>query len=181
MGIGFAIPTALVEQVMNAIIKDGKVSRGWLGIEVLSQLRDPSQIDNTTGVVVRNIIAGSPAAKSGLKVGDVILSIDGVEMTDSNRLIQHVARKMPHDTLKVQVLRNSKNMNIDITLAERPTQTEVVPPQMPMSNDDPELYLESPEGNANPLSDEQRAQLREELIELFENGARPKVDPLPHQ
>ena len=84
MGIGFAIPTALVEQVMNAIIKDGKVSRGWLGIEVLSQLRDPSQIETTTGVVVRNIIPGSPAAKSGLKVGDVILSIDGVEMTDSN-------------------------------------------------------------------------------------------------
>ncbi|SJM72507.1 S1C family serine protease [Psychrobacter piechaudii] len=175
MGIGFAIPTALVEQVMNAIIKDGKVSRGWLGIEVLSQLRDPSQLETTTGVVVRNIIPGSPAAKSGLKVGDVILSIDGVEMTDSNALIQHVARKMPNSVLKVQVLRGSENMNIDIALAERPTQTDVVAPmEMPT---DPELLVE-PE-NGPPLTDEQRAQLREELIELFENGARPKVDPLP--
>lgn len=177
MGIGFAIPTALVEQVMNAIIKDGKVSRGWLGIEVLSQLRDPAQIDTTTGVIVRNIIPGSPAAKSGLKVGDVILSIDGVEMTDSNRLIQHVARKMPNSVLQVQVVRGSENMNIDITLAERPTQTEVqMPAEMPT---DPELLLESPEMSNNPLSDEQRAQLREELIELFENGARPDVEPLP--
>lgn len=176
MGIGFAIPTALVEQVMNAIIKDGKVSRGWLGIEVLSQLRDPSQIDSTTGVVVRNIIPGSPAAKSGLKVGDVILSIDGVEMTDSNTLIQHVARKMPNSVLAVQVVRGSKNMNIDITLAERPTQTEVaVPMEIPA---DPELLLE-PDPNGPPLTDEQRAQLREELIQLFENGARPKVDPIP--
>lgn len=175
MGIGFAIPTALVEQVMNAIIKDGKVSRGWLGIEVLSQLRDPSQLETTTGVVVRNIIPGSPAAKSGLKVGDVILSIDGVEMTDSNALIQHVARKMPNSVLKVQVVRGSENMNIDIALAERPTQTDVIAPmEMPT---DPELLVE-PE-NGPPLTDEQRAQLREELIELFENGARPQVDPLP--
>lgn len=177
MGIGFAIPTALVEQVMNAIIKDGKVSRGWLGIEVLSQIRDPSQIDNTTGVVVRNIIAGSPAAKSGLKVGDVILSIDGVEMTDSNRLIQHVARKMPNSVLQVQVVRGSKNMNIDITLAERPTQTEAALPEPTL--DDPELLFEDPHGTGESLSDEQRAKLREELIEMFENGARPKVDPLP--
>ncbi|SUD90477.1 S1C family serine protease [Psychrobacter phenylpyruvicus] len=175
MGIGFAIPTALVEQVMNAIIKDGKVSRGWLGIEVLSQLRDPSQLETTTGVVVRNIIPGSPAAKSGLKVGDVILSIDGVEMTDSNTLIQHVARKMPNSVLQVQVVRGSKNMNIQIVLAERPTQTDgAAPLEMPM---EPEMLLE-PE-NGPPMTDEQRAQLREELIELFENGARPKVDPLP--
>ncbi len=175
MGIGFAIPTALVEQVMNAIIKDGKVSRGWLGIEVLSQLRDPSQIETTTGVVVRNIIPGSPAAKSGLKVGDVILSIDGVEMTDSNTLIQHVARKMPNSVLEVQVVRGSKNMNIQIVLAERPTQTDVVAPmEMPA---DPELLLEPESGP--PMTDEQRAQLREDLIELFENGARPKVAPLP--
>lgn len=175
MGIGFAIPTALVEQVMNAIIKDGKVSRGWLGIEVVSQLRDPSQLETTTGVVVRNIIPGSPAAKSGLKVGDVILSIDGVEMTDSNTLIQHVARKIPNSVLKVQVVRGSENINIDIALAERPTQTDVIAPlEIPM---EPELLIE-PE-NAPPLTDEQRAQLREELIELFENGARPKVDPLP--
>lgn len=178
MGIGFAIPTALVEQVMNAIIKDGKVSRGWLGIEVLAQLRDPTQIDSSTGVVVRNILPGSPAAKDGLKVGDVILSIDGVEMTDSNRLIQHVARKLPGTVLSVQVLRNSKNMNLNITLAERPTQSQAVPTlETPEQSDS--LY-DSPEAN-NPLSDEQRAQLREELIELFENGARPDVEPLPQQ
>lgn len=179
MGIGFAIPTALVEQVMNAIIKDGKVSRGWLGIEVLSQLRDPTQLDSSTGVVVRNIIPGSPAAKSGLKVGDVILSIDGVEMTDSNRLIQHVARKMPNTVLSVQVLRDSKNMNIKITLAERPSQAETVPPlELPMDSGSP---FDSPQMEGEPMTEEQREQLREELIELFENGARPDVPPLPHQ
>ncbi|HCI30598.1 MAG TPA: serine protease, partial [Psychrobacter sp.] len=50
MGIGFAIPTSLVEQVMNALIKDGRVSRGWLGIEIQSQLRDPTQLETSTGV-----------------------------------------------------------------------------------------------------------------------------------
>lgn len=178
MGIGFAIPTALVEQVMNAIITDGKVSRGWLGIEVQSQLRDPTQLNSSTGVEVLNIIDGSPAASSGLQRGDIILSIDGIEMTDANSLIQYVARKMPNTVLSTQVLRNSKNMNINITLAERPTQSDlqqppelpIAPPQMP---DDAELYLEEEQDDASPLSEEQRAQLREELIELFENGARP--------
>ncbi|WP_019673401.1 S1C family serine protease [Psychrobacter lutiphocae] len=174
MGIGFAIPTALVEQVMNAIIKDGKVSRGWLGIEVLSQLRDPTKLDNSTGVLVRNIIPASPAAKSGLQIGDIILSIDGVEMTDANSLIQYVARKLPGTVLSVQVLRKSQNMNINITLAERPTQNDLIMPQI---EDDPGSLFDHPEGSV-PLTQEQRERMREELIELFENGARPNVDPI---
>lgn len=178
MGIGFAIPTALVEQVMNAIIKDGKVSRGWLGVEVLSQLRGPAQLDTSTGVEVMKILPGSPAARAGLKVGDIILSIDGVEMTDANRLIQYVARKLPNTVLSTQVLRDSENMNINITLAERPSQSDLrgqpLPnlPQEPMMEDDSELYLDEPSAEDN-LTEEERAQLREELIQLFENGHVP--------
>src|SRR5690606_28789554 len=90
MGIGLPIPTSIVEQVMNALIKDGKVSRGWLGIEIQSQLRDPTQLETSTGVEVLNVVPKSPAAKSGLRVGDIVLTIDGVEMTDANTLIQYV-------------------------------------------------------------------------------------------
>ena len=60
MGIGFAIPTAIVEQVMNALIKDGRVSRGWLGIEIQSQLRDPTQLETSTGVEVLSVVEGGP-------------------------------------------------------------------------------------------------------------------------
>ena len=82
---------------------------------------------------------------------------------------------MPNSVLEVQVVRGSENMNIDIALAERPTQTDAAAPlEIPA---EPEMLVE-PE-NGPPLTDEQRAQLREELIELFENGARPDVQPLP--
>ena len=178
MGIGFAIPTALVEQVMNAIIKDGRVSRGWLGIEVQSQLRDPTALDSTTGGEVLNVIPGSPSAKSGLQVGDVILSIDGVEMTDANRLIQYVARKLPDTVLSAQVLRGTENINVKITLAERPSQNDGQSQALPL-DEDQGLPFGSPfeqngSINGDELSDEERARLREELIELFENGQRPQ-------
>ena len=177
MGIGFAIPTSLVEQVMNALIKDGRVRRGWLGIEVQSQLRDPTQLDTTTGVEVLNVIPDSPSAQSGLQIGDVILSIDGVEMTDANTLIQYVARKAPDTVLNAQVLRSvgnqQVNKQIQIILAERPPQDAVEAPLI----DQP--YLEEPSaggftedsGNGTPMTEEERLRLREELIELFEKDA----------
>ncbi|WP_227429557.1 S1C family serine protease [Psychrobacter sp. I-STPA6b] len=170
MGIGFAIPTALVEQVMNAIIQDGKVSRGWLGIEVKSQLRDPTKIDSSTGVEVLKIIPESPAAVSGLEVGDIILSIDGIEMTDANRLIQYVARKSPNTVLQTQVLRGHRDMDIDITLAERPSQNErFIQPQPQLQS--PALPPDHPQifPNVEGLSEEEQALLNEEVLRLFRN------------
>lgn len=172
MGIGFAIPTALVEQVMNALIKDGRVSRGWLGIEIQSQLQDPTRLENSTGVEVLNVIPKGPAAKSGLKIGDVILTIDGVEMTDANTLIQYVARKPLDTMLNAQILRNSKNKQVKILLDERPPQEAVEPPTI--------LYDDNMEGQPNyhgdaqqepMMSEEERIRMREELLELFEKDA----------
>ena len=169
MGIGFAIPTALVEQVMNALIKDGRVSRGWLGIEIQSQLRDPTRLETTTGVEVLNVVPQGPAAKSGLKVGDVILTIDGVEMTDANKLIQYVARKSPNTTLVTQILRNGKNAQVDILLTERPAQ-EVVQRPVSMEGDpeQPNYHGQMQEPN---MSEEERNRIREELMKLFEQDA----------
>ncbi|WP_169391769.1 MULTISPECIES: S1C family serine protease [Psychrobacter] len=170
LGIGFAIPTALVEQVMNAIIKDGKVSRGWLGIEIQSQLRDPTQLESSTGVEVMSVVPQGPAAKSGLKVGDVILTIDGVEMTDANTLVQYVARKPPNIELNAQVLRGGKNKQIKIMLMERPAQEEP----------DPTIIFDENLGGqdaqnqaqiAPELSEAERNRLREELLEMIEQDA----------
>ena len=166
MGIGFAIPTALVEQVMNALIKDGRVSRGWLGIEIQSQLRDPTQLETTTGVEVLKVVPQGPAAKSGLQVGDVILTIDGVEMTDANRLIQYVARKPPNTVLNAQILRNGKNAQVDIALAERPAQQVVESPAIGQGG------MEGFQGHSQQdrpmMSEEERDRMREELMKLFE-------------
>ena len=177
MGIGFAIPTALVEQVMTALIKDGRVSRGWLGIEIQSQLRDPTQLETSTGVEVLNVVPNGPAAKSGLKVGDIILSIDGVEMTDANTLVQYVARKPLNTKLNTQVLRGGKTVQVEITLTARPQQEES--PAQPASfegdfNNDMGAQDEIQE--APTMSEAERLRLREELLQLFEqNGmAQPR-------
>lgn len=171
MGIGFAIPTALVEQVMTALIKDGRVSRGWLGIEIQSQLRDPTQLETSTGVEVLNVIAQGPAAKSGLKVGDVILTIDGVEMTDANTLIQYVARKPPNVGLNTQILRNGKNRQVEVMLEERPVQEVAASPQtLNDALNQQENYHGESQG-APVMSEEERLRMREELLKLFEQDA----------
>ncbi len=172
MGIGFAIPTALVEQVMTALIKDGRVSRGWLGIEIQSQLRDPTQLETTTGVEVLNVVAQGPAAKSGLQVGDIILTIDGVEMTDANTLIQYVARKSPDTTLNTQILRRGKNADVEVVLEERPVQEVAQRPvamqQEGLGGSNPHLQNDD---TTPMMSEAERDRMREELMKLFEQDA----------
>ncbi len=169
MGIGFAIPTALVEQVMTALIKDGRVSRGWLGIEIQSQLRDPTQLETSTGVEVLNVVAQGPAAKSGLQVGDIILTIDGVEMTDANTLIQYVARKPPNTVLNTQILRNGKNAEVAVTLTERPTQEVVQRPVITEGGPEEPDYHSQLQENRPMMSEAERDRMREELMKLFED------------
>ena len=176
MGIGFAIPTAIVEQVMNALIKDGKVSRGWLGIEIQSQLRDPTQLETSTGVEVLNVVPKSPAAKSGLRVGDIVLTIDGVEMTDANTLIQYVARKAPNTTLNAQILRRGKNAQVKILLEERPAQEPMASPVVIHDEtlggmEDPTLQGDRAE--VPMMSEAERDRMREELLQLFERDGAP--------
>ncbi|MGP5338041.1 S1C family serine protease [Psychrobacter maritimus] len=176
MGIGFAIPTAIVEQVMNALIKDGKVSRGWLGIEIQSQLRDPTQLETSTGVEVLNVVPKSPAAKSGLRVGDIVLTIDGVEMTDANTLIQYVARKAPNTTLNAQILRRGKNAQVKILLEERPAQEPMASPVVIHDEtlggmEDPSIQGDRAE--VPMMSEAERDRMREELLQLFERDGAP--------
>ena len=173
MGIGFAIPTSIVEQVMNALIKDGRVSRGWLGIEIQSQLRDPTQLETSTGVEVLNVIEGGPAAKSGLRVGDIILTIDGVEMTDANTLIQYVARKSPNTKLNAQILRQGKNAQVEILLEERPAQETVEQPVVMMQDEDGQSGLQGEQQEVPMMSEAERDRMREELLKLFERDGAP--------
>ncbi|WP_434353899.1 trypsin-like peptidase domain-containing protein [Psychrobacter sp. HD31] len=171
MGIGFAIPNSIVEQVMNALIEKGHVSRGWLGIEIQSQLKDPTDLEATVGVEVLSVVANGPAATSGLQIGDVIVNIDGKKMTDANTLVQYVARKLPNSVLNTQILRNGDLQTIQIKLAERPTQNELLSHAQDNSPNEPENSDNSIDEQAQSManmSEEERAQLKRELLELLE-------------
>ena len=123
MGIGFAIPTEIVKLVMNGIIKDGKVHRGWLGIELQSSMKDPTKLgDDTQGVEVMNVMPDGPAAKAGLQKGDIITAMDNKPVNDANTLIQMVARKAPNSVVNLQVMRNKAQSSVNVTLGERQPQ-----------------------------------------------------------
>lgn len=172
MGIGFAIPTPLVEQVMNAIIKDGKVTRGWLGIEVRATAENPTIINANRGVEVMNIIQKGPAAKSGVLKGDIILSLNGVEMNNPNDLIQYVAKQAPNSVLNAEILRDENKKNIAIQLSERPNQKTLGKQfnlEEPKNTFPNEEQLENPDTNEEGAIQKQpKKTLPKELLEMFD-------------
>lgn len=169
MGIGFAIPTPLVEQVMNAIIKDGKVTRGWLGIEVRSNADNPVALTNNRGVEVMNVVKSGPAAKSGVLTGDVILSLNGVEMNNPNDLIQYVARQSPQSVLSAVILRKEKEQTLAITLGERPSQKKLMEDSRTFSQDSENLNEQDQGYTENAPDYQGRQDIPKELLEMFQN------------
>ncbi|XID74125.1 S1C family serine protease [Alkanindiges sp. WGS2144] len=124
LGIGFAIPAKLAQQVWQSILQDGKVTRGWLGIEVKGI--DPTEFPAATapdnGVQVMGVLANGPAAQGGLKKGDIIVAIDGQQMLSATQLIKWVAQQKPDTQVNMLVKRGNENLNLAITIAERPNQ-----------------------------------------------------------
>ncbi|MPW77434.1 serine protease [Moraxella catarrhalis] len=121
MGIGFAIPNQIVQQVMTSLITTGKVSRGWMGIEMVRMTDDPTNIESRSNVIIRRVWQNSPAEHAGLKSGDKIVRIDGVHITSINELVGVVARKAPDSQLTVEIMRDQRPMTVQVILAERPS------------------------------------------------------------
>lgn len=161
MGIGFAIPTEIVKLVMNGIIKDGKVHRGWLGIELQSSMKDPTKLsDDTQGVEVMNVMRDGPAAKAGLQKGDIITAMDNKPVNDANTLIQLVARKAPNSVVNLQVMRNKAQSSVNVTLGERQPQEALT--ELPTSQN---FDQNNDDANQNGASNED--DIRAELMELL--------------
>ena len=161
MGIGFAIPTEIVKLVMNGIIKDGKVRRGWLGIELQSSMKDPTKLsDDTQGVEVMNVMPDGPAAKAGLQKGDIITAMDNKPVNDANTLIQMVARKAPNSVVNLQVMRNKAQSSVNVTLGERQPQEALT--ELPMSQN---FDQNNDSANQNGASNED--DIPAELMELL--------------
>ena len=164
MGIGFAIPTEIVKLVMNGIIKDGKVHRGWLGIELQSSMKDPTKLsDDTQGVEVMNVMRDGPAAKAGLQKGDIITAMDNKPVNDANTLIQMVARKAPNSVVNLQVMRNKAQSSVNVTLGERQPQEALT--ELPTSQN---FDQNNDSANQNGASNED--DIPAELMELLKKN-----------
>jgi serine protease Do len=122
-GIGFAIPINMVKAIKEQLVTRGKVVRGYLGVriqELTRPLAESLRIETTAGILVADVSPGSPAAKAGLKRGDVILSFNGHAVQDPGQLRNIVAMTTPGTKATMQILRDNRKRELTVELSELP-------------------------------------------------------------
>jgi serine protease Do len=118
-GIGFAIPSNMVRHVMQSIIKSGRVDRGWLGAAIQDLNEDLARsfgFNSSDGVLIGDVVQGSPAEKAGLKPGDIVVALNGKPMRDANELRHTVAASAPESRVELTVYRDGQRRTIAVTL-----------------------------------------------------------------
>ena len=127
IGIGFAIPTGIVTEVMKDLIAKGRVTRGYFGIEpvdITPELVAALKLRREHGVVVRGVQRNAPAGNAGMEPGDVLLSINEVPVRDTPGMLNQIAGLAPGTVAKVRVQRNGREVDLSVAVGERP-----VPPE----------------------------------------------------
>jgi Do/DeqQ family serine protease len=122
VGIGFAIPVNFVKSIIPDLLASGTVSRGWLGIQPRSLSWDDVEaegLSSADGVIVDRVIAGTPAEQAGLRVGDVILSVDGAKVNDAQHFMQKIWQARAGATISLGLLRRGHERTVDVTLGDR--------------------------------------------------------------
>jgi serine protease Do len=125
VGIGFDIPAQTAQRVVDQLKAHGSVTRGWLGVQiqpVTANIADSLGLKKAEGAIVDNVENGSPAAKAGLKSGDVIANVNGTPVKDARQFARTIATLAPDSTVKLDVLRNGQSETLSATLAKMPNE-----------------------------------------------------------
>ncbi|AOJ61391.1 2-alkenal reductase [Burkholderia ubonensis] len=123
LGIGFAIPVSTARTVLESIITTGSVTRGWIGVEpqdVTPEIAESFGLQQKSGAIVAGVLQGGPADKAGIKPGDILVSVNGEEITDTTKLLNVVAQIKPGATAKVHVVRKGKELDVNVMIGKRP-------------------------------------------------------------
>jgi serine protease DegQ len=124
MGIGFAIPINLAKQVMESIISNGSVTRGWIGVEPQNLSKDLAEsmglATNTRGILLSGVLEGGPADRAGAKPGDILISINGQAIRDVRELLSKVAELKPGTEATFTGLRKNKEFQLRVQIGKRP-------------------------------------------------------------
>jgi len=123
MGIGFAIPVDIAREVMDSLIRDGQMTRGWIGVQprdLTPEFADSFQLPVHEGVLVTGVLRDGPAATAGLKPGDVVTAIGGVKVVNTAQLLRAVGALKPPAVAMLDVQRGSDAIKVNVPVARRP-------------------------------------------------------------
>lgn len=121
-GIGFAIPSNMADRVITELKSNKKVSRGWIGVNIQRIDENTAKalgLKEAKGALLGGVMPGEPADKAGLQAGDVVISVDGQDIADSDGLLQAISGKKPGSKVDVKAIRNGETKNFSMTLGER--------------------------------------------------------------
>ena len=127
LGIGFAIPASAAQKVLEQIVAHGHVKRGWLGIEPQDMTADLARafgLERSTGVIIAGLMRDGPGAKVGLRVGDIVQTMDGSPVGDTPKLMARIAAKEPGEKIQLGVYRNGKTQNLAVIAGLRPVRPQ---------------------------------------------------------
>jgi serine protease Do len=123
VGIGFAIPSNMARPIVDSLLRHGKVVRGWLGVAIQPLDSDMSKalgLPENSGVLVSDVTKDTPAAKAGVRRGDVIMSVDDIKVRTTGELRNAIAASGATKTVRLRILRDGKELTVPVALAEMP-------------------------------------------------------------
>lgn len=124
LGIGFAVPVDLARQVMDDLVRDGRVIRGWIGVEprdLPADLAASLGLEKVQGVLITGVLQGGPAALAGMRPGDLVTAVGARAVLTTADLLKAVAALKPQSAARLAVWRNGQRLDIEVKVGERPT------------------------------------------------------------
>ncbi len=123
LGIGFAIPVSTARQVMDQIISSGSVTRGYIGVEpqdITQELAEAFKLPRREGAIIAGVMKGGPADKAGIKVGDILVSVQGQNVKDTTDMLNSIAQLQPNSKGLMGIIRDGKAMDVNVVIGKRP-------------------------------------------------------------
>jgi serine protease DegQ len=123
IGIGFAIPVSTAKMVLESIIKNGQVVRGWIGIEsqdITPDLADSFGLARQSGAIIAGVVRGGPADRAGMRPGDILLNVDGKPIANTSEMLNLIAQLVPGGKSRMTVMRKNRQETLDVTVGRRP-------------------------------------------------------------
>jgi len=123
LGIGFAIPVSTAKKIMEQIIQTGSVTRGWIGVavqELTPELAESFKLKDQKGVLISEVVRGSPSDRAGIKAGDILVSIADKVLLDSTAMLETISALQPGKVVVLKLMRNQAEVVVQVKIGKRP-------------------------------------------------------------